>query len=251
MTMAKKAAIIKSEVKKQKIWGCDVWTPNQTLHGSLSRFANKTNLIILKVPVRERGLTSSGKRSFCWYNVNHLVETFGGKTILGWYINKLNNKRAKQNGFNSAGWAFAQHAIWLNNQNKASCVTKANIENDDILSIVKTEGKKKFILFAVYGIQENYYDMVGNLLIEVLSPYCVSLVLNNGTQIKNHLSEIPVNYIKECTIDKGLSASLSRRTREESLLYGTFSEPSVVNQKMLEEIKFDRKTKGSISSPTT
>lgn len=239
--MAKKAAIIKSEVKKEKIWGCDVWTPTLSKHRNLFKFANRTQLTILKVPVRERGLTSSGKQQVCWVNTNELVEVFGGKTIVGWYL--THDERQKN-------WSFSGHAIWLNKQNRASCVTKSNLDLGHKYMII-TEGQKRYILFAVYGIQQEYYDIVANVTLKgSVGSYKIVVDYFSGRLTKVSEEKLNVFFNNQYALDKDASALIKARGKSDFFKNAHFYERSVTTQRTLAEIKAARLAKQSSNKPT-
>ena len=72
---------------------------------------------VIKVPQRKRGLTSSGKERNCHPNVQLLVDTYGGKRMVGYevIVNRYRHIRLIDLRF---------HSVWLTPENKLVDVTK-------------------------------------------------------------------------------------------------------------------------------
>ena len=52
----------------------------------------------IKVPIRKKGMTSSGKESYCHPNVQVLVNKFGGKRLVGYIFTRtFMEKKRNQN----------------------------------------------------------------------------------------------------------------------------------------------------------
>ena len=98
-------------------YGCEVVNEN-----ILPKFVNclvSTSGLnrVIKVPQRKRGLTSSGKEHHCHPNVQLLVDTIGGKRMVGYevIVNRLCHIRLTDLRF---------HSVWLTPENKLVDVTK-------------------------------------------------------------------------------------------------------------------------------
>ena len=98
-------------------YGCEVVNEN-----ILPKFVNclvSTSGLnrVIKVPQRKRGLTSSGKEHHCHPNVQLLVDTYGGKRMVGYevIVNRLCHIRLTDLRF---------HSVWLTPENKLVDVTK-------------------------------------------------------------------------------------------------------------------------------
>ena len=72
---------------------------------------------VIKVPQRKRGLTSSGKIRHCHPNFQLLVDTFGGKRMVGYQVivNRYRHIRLIDLRF---------HSVWMTPENKLVDVTK-------------------------------------------------------------------------------------------------------------------------------
>ena len=231
-----------SKIKSMnKEWGCEEWFPNKAYHGKLYTFAQKTGVKFLKVPVRENGLTSSGTKNYCWFNVAQCVEAFKGKIILGWYVARINAQASYQLGGSLVGWYLQGHAIWLNDEGKASCVTKSNIAPDaskPFQNMIFTEGGKKFILYAVFGQSENWTDTICNVEIEddKKCPHSRTVVLDHPRGfIKTDLSALTPLSLNNVYDKRALLRSGNSKISPSS--YGGFSERSLASGKTLAEIR--------------
>ena len=72
---------------------------------------------VIKVPQRKRGLTSSGKERNCHPNVQLLVDTYGGKRMVGYEVSM--NKFCDIRFFD-----ILFHSVWMTPENKLVDVTK-------------------------------------------------------------------------------------------------------------------------------
>jgi len=98
-------------------YGCEVVNEN-ILPKFVNSFVSTSGLNrVIKVPQRKRGLTSSGKERHCHPNVQLLVDTYGGKRMVGYevIVNRLCHIRLTDLRF---------HSVWLTPENKLVDVTK-------------------------------------------------------------------------------------------------------------------------------
>ncbi len=91
-------------------------------HDGYTKFLTQSKLEPLLVPVRMRGLTSSGIKNYCYYNVANMVEMFGGKVVLGWSVFNFGSTLSQtQEGYNVTNMVrLFGHAMWLNAEQKLS-----------------------------------------------------------------------------------------------------------------------------------
>lgn len=106
--------------------GCEVIPHSELVLPKLSmtayhRFLKRTKLEVLKVPTRMRGLTSSGSRGNCYYNVENLVDTFGGNVVVGWFV-ALDFIKTEYKGKDAilCNIGLGGHAAWLNREGRLS-----------------------------------------------------------------------------------------------------------------------------------
>lgn len=132
-----------------KKWDCEIVSP-LLLPSDIMEFCQRIGVQVLRVPIRERGLTSSGNNGKCYLNVNILTKLFGGSAVLGWML--VRNPRQELGTKTIFSSALLGHAIWLNPQNRASCVTGKAWGRT--LSIYQKNGKS-YIDYAVWGVAQN------------------------------------------------------------------------------------------------
>lgn len=107
--------------------GCESLALSQINHAGCRKFLKRTGLDLIKVPVRMNGLTSSGTKGRCYFNVSNLVEEFGGQPVFGWSVSestliKDNNKRSRY----QVNIELHGHAVWLNDRGQLSDPTAKN-----------------------------------------------------------------------------------------------------------------------------
>ena len=98
-------------------YGCEV-VKEKYLPKFVNSFVSTSGLNrVIKVPQRKRGLTSSGKEHHCHPNVQLLVDTYGGKRMVGYevIVNRYRHIRLTDLRF---------HSVWLTPENKLVDVTK-------------------------------------------------------------------------------------------------------------------------------
>lgn len=99
-----------------KKWNCQVIQDNE-LPFDIAKFRRQIDGVAVRIPVRENGLTSSGRKGGCYYNVNIATKLFGGKSLAGWSIRNMNANHS------NITYKLLGHAVWLNDENRASCIT--------------------------------------------------------------------------------------------------------------------------------
>jgi hypothetical protein len=105
--------------------------------------------ISIRVPIRMRGLSSTGTPSLCHNNVTKMVKRYGGKRLVGHTIES-----------HKGGLEVFDHSVWITPENKVVCITKGNYSKEII--------KKGYIVFQPREIdaspdtllKNSYYDFV-------------------------------------------------------------------------------------------
>lgn len=108
-----------------KIMGCSK-VPQRDIDPLLAAFLKQSGIQhVLKVPVRMRGLTSTGSIGHCYSNVMNLVEVFGGSRVIGWVYQRSAYRHFIDSKSYADGVAInlIGHAVWLNDKGKLSDVT--------------------------------------------------------------------------------------------------------------------------------
>lgn len=127
-----------------KKWNCEI-IPLEQLSYPVAKFCEKIECVVVRVPVRMRGLTSSGKLGGCYYNVKLAMGVFGGTGLVGWVIKNVQATKPPHLIATLIG-----HAVWLNKQGRASCVTAKSWSSD----AVQTINGKHFIDMIICGEQK-------------------------------------------------------------------------------------------------
>ncbi len=234
---------------------------SQLNHDGLRLFLNKINKNYYLVPVRMRGLTSSGSAGKCYFNVASLVEIFGGKVVVGWVPQYSNKTRINESGqlINVASVHLTGHAVWMNDEGKMSDPTaKASINSiqtlphlinrsvDSTMFIVNNKPNIGFIPLMELDESISYY--VESIVIErltnvdggIVKEWTAYLVDDDG--LKYELSpkklKTPNSYKKFLSYvgdDGTLVAKEANRLVNQKM--GTFGEKSVSTGKSLDEIR--------------
>lgn len=187
------------------IMGCEIISPDPVEFGGYRKLLKKMDLHAIKVPVRMNGLTSSGTIGKCYYNVDNLVEVFGGKTVVGWAVNFT----VEENG---SGKKFTQnitirlhgHAVWLNEEGDLSDPTAKSWEayeqetltgNKMIWGAIRENGKvyRQFIPIKVgdpiecYGCETILHKCKKNWKGQIIDDWKNYLVLTRRNNIRTTL----------------------------------------------------------------
>lgn len=161
-----------------KTMGCKI-VPDRFTNVALKTFVDRLGLIgVLEVPIRMRGLTSSGTPHKCYYNVRNLVEVFGGESVTGWCVSESVERRFvdKKNYVDTITTYLVGHSMWLNDREHLSDVTtkrwmpSAMAQGVRIDKLVDRDGDKLFIPFIPWkrlGVDtDEHMDLIRNLLIK-------------------------------------------------------------------------------------
>jgi hypothetical protein len=131
---------------------------------------------IIKVPVRKKGMTGSGKSNECHANCELLVKRYGGSVLRGMLI--------EQNEKISTNFNLIFHSIWITPENHAVDVTANNFdENPD------------FVYFIPLQIQNSKK----NINFDIVAPFGVLVHANSITIAKNSKSSVinkPISFFK-------------------------------------------------------
>jgi hypothetical protein len=232
-------------MKPTKLYNCEIVNPDDIAGKNLQNFLKQAQLTVIKVPVRQRGLTSSGGHLRCWWNVHALVAVWGGECLLGWHI--LPKTDFKWCGEHGRGEAIIHHqlfghAIWINPEGRASCVTKVNLENltkvEKNGGAIITEGKRQFILFAVGKITKQITELPKyNIGIKIDAPeiYIQGAGTKNRFEYKTMDLRVVDGRIQKHLIQRVHSAA------DEDIYTDAFSLPSKYTQKSFTELLKSKK----------
>jgi hypothetical protein len=204
-------------VKPAQLYKCDIVPPDEIKGDNLRKFLKQAQLTVIKVPVRQRGLTSSGGHLRCWWNVHSLVDVWGGECLLGWHI--LPKTNSTWHGQYERGKILIHHqlfghAIWINPEGRASCVTKANVDN--LTKLEKNSGgvivekNRQYILFAVAKTTKNPIEIPKtNIGIKIDAPnvYIQGSGSKNQFEYKNIDIQTVDNRIQKHLVQKLYSTS--------------------------------------------
>lgn len=184
--------------------GCEAVSMSHIKYEGFRRFLKSTDLEIINVPVRMNGLTSSGSKGKCYQNVANLVEVFGGKVVVGWYVSQLvtplgNNKRCSRR----VSIELHGHAVWLNDENKLSdptaknwvTLSKYDPKNYDLcaLSKVNNDYFTRFIPLKVgsvedcYGCESIILECIVDSKGKKLSDWCIHIMYSQQGDYKSYL----------------------------------------------------------------
>ena len=152
----KKGSLLTTETK---MYGCDI---EKSVPQFLRRFVDKILGLeeMIRVPIRTKGLTGSGKKNECHQNVLGLVKRYGGQQLRGYLVNMFENHLI----------SLVSHTVWITPEGKGVDVTSNSYENINPLftlrnssnqivgTIKKSEdtvirkGDKEYVLFIPIGL---------------------------------------------------------------------------------------------------
>jgi len=209
----------------EKIWGWEKVDATQLGNGfkmkhtkGLDNFLHLSMLPILNVPVRQRGITSSGRHLQCWHNVAAAARTWGGEIVLGWTVGKMDSQgrymRDKLGLKDKKIWKLNAHAVWLNDKEKLSCVTKVTFPDTNFI---------QFIPWKKVGVG----DQANCIFIE------------NGKMYEEKKQNYSIwgykkgyNVYENRHVHKGLLRQLDFKVLESKLLYNMFEVPPFCDLKL-------------------
>ena len=86
---------------------------------------------VVKVPIRKRGITSA-QELHCFWNVNVISQTFGGKPMNGWII-ELHESDLEGTGTRSTHARLIGHSVWCTPEGKlVDCTRPNDTESPDL-----------------------------------------------------------------------------------------------------------------------
>jgi hypothetical protein len=129
-------------------WSCDT-VPHTQLPRDVVDFCRRIQAEVIRVPVRLSGLTSSGKIGECYLNVSIATKLFGGSGVVGWVLVRDSDEALRNQSAFSA--VLLGHAIWLNNESRASCVTGKSWGKHN--GVYQKDGKTYFD-FVLWGVNQ-------------------------------------------------------------------------------------------------
>ena len=99
MKQSKNSKVSSPILVNQNTYGCEI-VKREELPSYVSKIISKMRLPNpVKVPIRKRGMTSSGKELCCHRNVNTLTDVYGGKRMIGYNIGENTIPKCAQNPF--------------------------------------------------------------------------------------------------------------------------------------------------------
>lgn len=230
-------------------WHCET-IPEDELPFSVSAFCKRINGSAIRVPVRLRGLTSSGRLGGCYYNVNIATKLFGGSSLVGWVVAPPNSTLPSHVKAKLIG-----HAVWLNPQNRASCITakswglehvheKNGRQYIDMIIWKEVPSSSPFTLHDLLCVRDSVRRK--NLIVwfDRNGPQSISMDLMNSMKAESQLANVNNNR-NEQDFETRTKRSHSPEVALMKLIQayeevGGFSEPSVATGKSYEEIKNER-----------
>ena len=108
-------------MEKENSYGCELVHYNE-LPSYVNYLIQRMELNRpIKVPIRKKGMTSSGKETYCHPNVQLLVNKFGGKRLVGYILQKHSYRKK---GIRTKGFELLYHSVWITPEGKTVDVTK-------------------------------------------------------------------------------------------------------------------------------
>jgi hypothetical protein len=224
-------------------WNCEV-IPDYQLSDPVVAFCKRINGTAIRIPVRLRGLTSSGKRGGCYYNVNIATKLFGGKSLVGWLIKPRDPSLPPPVTTELFG-----HAVWLNSQNRASCITGKSWGSD---LIPDKDGKKSIDMIiwkesptsSPYFVYDLYCDREEISWLSENKWRNISQDRLNAKKCENLFACKSGNLyeliFETRTIASNTKESALRKIIQDYEKAGGFSERSLATGKSYDDIKNDR-----------
>jgi hypothetical protein len=124
-----------------KMYGCEI---EKSVPQFVRRFVDRIELgEMIRVPIRTKGLTGSGRPNKCHGNVMGIVNRFGGKILRGYSVT-----------YHTDGMVtFLYHSVWITPEGKSVCVTNnyGNSRNWKDQSLIR-KGDKEYMLFIPFGL---------------------------------------------------------------------------------------------------
>lgn len=119
-----------NEVDYEK-FGCEI---AKSTSGRERRFSQKIGLKnLIAVPVRTKGVSSQGVHNNCLANVIRMVYRYGGQMLVGWSYRETPAGAADD---------FLRHAVWVNPEGRAVCLTPANHTSENpTTTVTNSEGE--------------------------------------------------------------------------------------------------------------
>ncbi len=230
-------------------WNCEV-IPNEQLRDAVVEFCQRIKGTPLRVPVRLRGLTSSGRRGGCYYNVNIATKLIGGKSLVGWVIVPPDPTLPPDDGVELMG-----HAVWLNNQNRASCVTAKSWHTAlytredgrqflDMIIWKDNPSSSPFAVYNLYCVREEVSDRYEIVWEVDRKKHSIFLDSLNATKAESLFARNTHNVFEQnfeartmASFPPDLALRIIIKDHEKQ---GGFSEPSVATGKSYDDIKNER-----------
>ena len=243
--------------------GCSK-VPHRNIDPLLAAFLKQSGIQhVLKVPVRMRGLTSTGSVGHCYSNVMNLVEVFGGSRVIGWVYQRTAYRHFIDSKSYVDGIAIhlIGHAVWLNDKGKLSDVTaKSWLLSRDWSAFPRRDDDGHYVDFVPWldstaphisceqldliGFDSGNATRNGNAMLRVVD--------GNGTITREaYLAKIDRSFAeryfvseekkqrsKSVLADQAALSAYKRNTED----FGHFSGKSLITGKSLSEIRNKRKS---------
>jgi hypothetical protein len=224
-----KGSILPTETE---MFGCDI---EKSVLSYVRKFIDKIGYEeMIRVPIRTKGLTGSGKKGECHQNVIGLVKRFGGKRLSGYVVIMSDNHRQ----CNLIG-----HSVWITPEGKCVDITnnypQSYRDGMDEDSIIR-KGDKDYILFVPVGL--GIISKLGRILTDSefrFDWYKEGITLTN-TVLDNKDYPISIKQFDIFQKEIGLVSKLLNPNDdniEELISYGGFSQKSLGSGKSWDELK--------------
>ena len=241
--------------------GCELVSYDKLEFSGYQKLIKKLGLKVLKVPVRMRGLTSSGKGGKCYYNTDNLVEALGGNTVVGWAVKLRTDVHGSGKNLTRAiSIKLHGHAVWLNEEGNLSDPTARSwgsyteYENTkyNIWGPIQENGKvyRQYVPLKIgtpidcYGCETIFLECLTNGKGEIIRDWKMHFYseLNsqfyqlNWKELNQAFIDSKVIYNERWQPNFDSWESFCQYRRKE----GSFTEVSIATGKTLEEIRIDR-----------
>ena len=108
------------KTRKEYLNGYEIVSSKDMSSRILKNIKKMTNKTPIKIPIRQSGMTATGRELSCHMNVEHLVRNYGGERITGYYINQMLDQTN-----------LMPHAVWKTPEGKLVDVTQRTDEQNN------------------------------------------------------------------------------------------------------------------------
>ena len=247
----KKGSVLPTETN---MYGCDI---EKSVLPYVHRFVDRIGLgEMIRVPIRTKGLTGSGKKNECHQNVLGLVKRYGGQQLRGYLVNMFENHLI----------SLVSHTVWITPERKSVDVTSNSYENINPLFTLKNssnqivgtikksedtvirKGDKEYVLFIPIGL--GFIEEMGVRVYDVqisrfweTKGFIVKLQEEKMRGNERTNLNIPINRLDKfqkkfgCIDTHYEKKNTSTKKMKELVDHGGFSQKSLVSGKSWDELK--------------